>query len=162
MHFKDWCSIKVSEVGYDKRSEEICYGKTELLFMLCRLIICDQIGLSFLYLMFVRPCIIRTMWATNKMQQIPFIGLLKTALHVSGHKFSHPREHFLTVYTAFGTTHRYCCRPVPPVSSNIGALYQKLYIQSKSAPEDGWICRLKHVELVKKVTKWMIVFVPCT
>ena len=28
-----------------------------------------------------------------------------------------------------------------PVGSNIGALYQKLYIQSKSAPEDGRVCR---------------------
>jgi len=37
---------------------------------------------------------------------------------------------------------------VAPVGSNVGALYQKLYIQSKSAPEDGGICRLKHVELI--------------
>ena len=28
------------------------------------------------------------------------------------------------------------------------ALYQKLYIQSKSAPEDGRICRPKHVGLI--------------
>jgi len=28
------------------------------------------------------------------------------------------------------------------------ALYQKLYIQSKSAPEDGQICRPKHVGLI--------------
>ena len=28
------------------------------------------------------------------------------------------------------------------------ALYQKLYIQSKSAPEDGRICRPKHVWLI--------------
>ena len=28
-----------------------------------------------------------------------------------------------------------------------GVLYQKLYIQSKSAPEDGRICRPKHVGL---------------
>ena len=37
------------------------------------------------------------------MQQIPFIDLFidlfKSALHVSGDKFSHPQEHFLTVYT---------------------------------------------------------------
>jgi hypothetical protein len=39
LRFKDWCSIKVSEVGYDRRWAEICYGKTELLFMLYRFII---------------------------------------------------------------------------------------------------------------------------
>ena len=65
-----------------------------------------------------------------------FINLFK-ALHVSGDKFAHPQEHFLTVYTAFGNMHRHCCRPVAPVGSNVGALYQKLYIQTKSAPEDG-------------------------
>jgi hypothetical protein len=31
-----------------------------------------------------------------------FINLFKSALHVSGDKFSHPQKHFLTVYTAFG------------------------------------------------------------
>ena len=36
---------------------------------------------------------------------------------------------------------------VAPVSSSVGALYQKLYVQSKSALEDGRICRLKHVGL---------------
>jgi len=34
---------------------------------------------------------------------------------------------------------------VTPVGSRGDALYQKLYIQSKSAPEDGRICRPKHV-----------------
>ena len=29
----------------------------------------------------------------------------KSALHVSGDKFAHPQEYFLTVYTAFGTMH---------------------------------------------------------
>ena len=33
------------------------------------------------------------------------INLFKSALHDSGDKFAHPQEHFLTVYTAFGTTH---------------------------------------------------------
>jgi len=32
------------------------------------------------------------------MQQIPFIDLFKLALYVSGYKFAHPQEHFLTVY----------------------------------------------------------------
>ena len=40
------------------------------------------------------------------MQQIPFIDLFKSALHVSGDKLAHPQEQFLTVYTAFGTMHR--------------------------------------------------------
>jgi len=57
--------------------------------------------------MFVRACVIRTtMKATNKMQQIPFIYLFKSALHVSGDILVHPQEHFLTLYTAFGTMHR--------------------------------------------------------
>ena len=61
------------------------------------------------------------------------------------------RSTFLTVYTAFGTMHRHFCRPVPrlrwnswmsfisivaPVGNSVGALFQKLYIQSKSTPED--------------------------
>ena len=33
------------------------------------------------------------------------------------------------------------------VGNSVVALYQKLYIQSKSAPEDGRICRPKHVGL---------------
>ena len=35
-----------------------------------------------------------------------------------------------------------------PVGSSVGALYQKLYMQSKSAPKDGRICRPKHVGLI--------------
>jgi hypothetical protein len=72
------------------------------------------------------------------MQQIPFIDLFKSALHVSGDRFAHPQEHFLTGYIVTRS----------PVGSNIGALYQKLYIQSKRAPEDGRVCRPKHVELI--------------
>ena len=34
-----------------------------------------------------------------------FINLFKSAQHVSGDKFAHPQEHFLTVYTDFGTIH---------------------------------------------------------
>ena len=41
------------------------------------------------------------------------IDLFNSALHVSGDKFFHPQEHFLTVYTAFGTMNRHCRRPVP-------------------------------------------------
>ena len=38
-----------------------------------------------------------------------FINLFKSALHVSGDRFAHPQEHFLTVYTAFGIMDRFCC-----------------------------------------------------
>ena len=36
---------------------------------------------------------------------------------------------------------------VAPADSSVGALFQKLYIQSKSAPEDGRICGPKYVVL---------------
>ena len=71
------------------------------------------------------------------MQQIPFIDIFKSALHVSGNKLAHLQEHFLSSIST-----------LLPVGSNIGALYQKLYIESKSAPEDGRVCRPKHVELI--------------
>ena len=35
------------------------------------------------------------------MQQIPFIDLFKSALHVSGDKLAHSQEHFLTVIYSF-------------------------------------------------------------
>jgi len=35
-----------------------------------------------------------------------------------------------------------------PVGISVSALYKKLYIQSKSAPEDGRIFRPKHVKKV--------------
>jgi hypothetical protein len=37
---------------------------------------------------------------------------------------------------------------VTPIGSSVGALYQKLYIHSKSAPEDGRICPPKHLGLI--------------
>jgi len=46
----------------------------------------------------------------------------------------------VTLYIGFGTMHRQCCR-------SVGELYQKLYIESKSAPENGRICRPKHLGL---------------
>ena len=48
-----------------------------------------------------------------------FINLFNSALYVSGNKFAHPQELFLTVYTAFGTMHRHCCRPVHCIKSCI-------------------------------------------
>ena len=47
-----------------------------------------------------------------------FINLFKSAQHVSGDKFAHPQEHFLTLYTAFGKIHRLCCRLVPRLRWN--------------------------------------------
>ena len=41
---------------------------------------------------------------------LSFINLFKSALHISGDKFAHPQERFLTVYTAFGTMYRHCRR----------------------------------------------------
>jgi len=37
---------------------------------------------------------------------------------------------------------------VAPIGSSVDALYQKLYVQSKRAPEDGRICPPKHVGLI--------------
>ena len=48
-----------------------------------------------------------------------FINLFKSALRVSNDRFAHPQEHFLTVYTAFGTMHRHCCRPLPRLRWNL-------------------------------------------
>jgi len=49
-----------------------------------------------------------------------------------------------------GALYHISYRPVTrsPVGSNIGAMYQKLYIQSKGSPEDGRVYRPKHVELI--------------
>jgi len=65
---------------------------------------------------------------------VSLINLFKSDLHISGDKFAHPQEHFLNVYTAFGKMNRHFCQPV---GSSVGALYQKLYIHSKCAPENG-------------------------
>ena len=76
----------------------------------------------------------------NKMQKLfAFINLFKSA-HVSGDKFAHPQEHFFDCVYSFWYN--------APTLLPTGALYQKLYIQSKSAPEDGRICRPKHVGLI--------------
>jgi len=48
------------------------------------------------------------------------------------------------------TMHRYCCRPVSPVGAQqYRCIVLKLYTQSKSAPEDGRVCRPKHVEQIQ-------------
>jgi len=43
---------------------------------------------------------------SNQQEATTFTSILfNSALHVSGDKFAHPQEHFLTVCTAFGTMH---------------------------------------------------------
>ena len=99
------------------------------------------------------------------MQQLfSFISLFKSVQHVSGDKFAHPQEYFLTEYTAFGTMS--CNSKLQlKVFWHVGrdgshvkifliiiyhnsALYQKLYKQSNSAPEDGRICPPKNIGLI--------------
>jgi len=57
-----------------------------------------------------------------------FINLFKSALHVSDYKFAHPQENFFDYVSVHRT--KSC-----------------IYSQ-KSAPEDGRICRPKHVGLI--------------
>ena len=90
------------------------------------------------------------------MQQ-PFrlLTLFKSSLHVSGDKFAHPQEHFFDSIYSFW----YNAPTLLPTGATVEmelmfrlnrgtGLQQKLYIQSKkSAPEDGRICRPKHVGL---------------
>ena len=75
------------------------------------------------------------------MQQIPFIDLFKSALHVSWVKLAHPQEH--CIYSFW-----YNAPILLPAGDKVTNRHQKLYIQSKSAPVDGRVCRPKHVELI--------------
>ena len=72
----------------------------------------------------------------------------------------------MTVYTAFGTIdiikmiliisiHDYSShvKITLIIIYHYSALYQKLYIQSKRAPEDGRICDPKHVGLIEKINR---------
>ena len=94
-------------------------------------------------------------------QTFSFINLFNSALHVSGDKFAHPQEHFLTIYGFWYTaptllltgatvemelefhlnrgTGRQQCR------CNVS---KAKYTVKKSAPEDGKICRPEHVGLI--------------
>ena len=94
------------------------------------------------------------MQATNKMQQIPFIDLFKSALHVLGDKLAHPQGHFFDCIYGFW----YDAQILLPTGDKVEMFHLNLvtgwpYIQSKSAPEDGRVCRPKHVEPIKKVNK---------
>jgi len=70
------------------------------------------------------------------MQQIPFIDLFKSAVHVSGDKLA-PSSGAL-----FDCIYRFW------YNAPIFAADRSAYIQSKSAPEDGRVCSPKHVELI--------------
>ena len=74
-----------------------------------------------------------------------FINFFNSAQHVSGNKFAHPQEHFLTVCTAFGTMHRSAAVSVHCTKS--------CTYSPKSALEDGRNCRPKHVGLNEKINK---------
>ena len=68
----------------------------------------------------------------------------------------------MTANSAFGTMHRHCCRPVPRLiwnsiefHFNRGTCRQQYRFIApnavyavKNAPEDGRICRPKHVGLI--------------
>ena len=56
-------------------------------------------------------------------------------------------EHRVLSQNFIATCHCRGRNGTAPVGSSVGALYQKLYIVSQIAPEDGRICRPKHVGL---------------
>jgi hypothetical protein len=79
------------------------------------------------------------------MQRFPFIDLSKSALHISGDNFARPQEHFNCIYSFW-----YNAPTLLPtgVGSGVGAFYiPKAVYRVKRAPEDGRICRPKHVDL---------------
>ena len=78
-----------------------------------------------------------------------FINLFKSVLHVPGDQFAHPQEHFLTIHSFwYNVPTLLPTGDVTPVGLSVGALYQKLYIQSKSAPEGVRISRPERVGLI--------------
>jgi hypothetical protein len=84
------------------------------------------------------------------MQQLfRLLIFFKAALHVSGDKFAHPREHFLTVCPAFGTMHRDCCRTVPQLRWNSWGW-------AKLSPET---CRAELKRLINGKSCWILLAV---
>jgi len=73
--------------------------------------------------MSVWPCIIYNNDVNNQQDTtFSFINLFKSTQNISGNKFTHLRKHFLAVYTAFGTMHRHCCRPLPRLRLNVSSM----------------------------------------
>jgi hypothetical protein len=70
-----------------------------------------------------------------------FINLFESALRVSSDEFARPQGHFLTMYSLWYNAPTLlltvATAEMQPVSSSVGALYPKMCMQSKSAPEDG-------------------------
>jgi hypothetical protein len=105
-------------------------------------------------------------------------NLFNSALHVSGDKFAHPQEHFLSLYAAFGTMHRHCCRPVPRLRWNSMEFHlnsstgrqQCRYIVPKAAYTVkkcswGWanlspeICRAELNRLINEKSCWIFLVI---
>ena len=82
-----------------------------------------------------------------------FINLFNSALHVSGDKFAHPQEHLLTLYTAFGTMHRHCCRPVPRLRLNWECIVPKAVYTVKKC---SWEWANLSPETCRADLKWLI------
>ena len=80
-----------------------------------------------------------------------FITLLKSALRVSGDKFAPIlRSTFLTVYTAFGTMHRHCCR--------LAAVYTvKNVLLRMGANLSSETCRADFKRVIKKLINEKVV-----
>jgi len=68
------------------------------------------------------------------MQLVPFIDLFKSSLNVSGDELAHPQEHSCGEFVTGRQQYRY--------------IVPKAVYTVKSAPEDGRVCRPKHVELM--------------
>ena len=82
---------------------------------------------------------------------------------MSGDKLAHLQEHFVIAYTALVQCTDIAAdlwqgwdgnpwsstSTLSPVGSNIGLLYQSCIYNHKSAPEDGRVCRPKHVEQIQ-------------
>ena len=74
-----------------------------------------------------------------------FIDLFKSVLHVSGDKLAHLQEHFLNVYTALVR----CTDIAADRPAAISVHRTKAVYTAKIAPEDGRVCRPKHVEQIQ-------------
>ena len=105
-----------------------------------------------------KPDIIYDVSNRRDVTTFSFINHVNSALHVSGDKFAHSQERFLSVYTAFGTMHRsvHCtksctCTGARPATSSVH--YTTNCNTQSSAPEDGQNNGPKHVELTGIINK---------
>ena len=98
-------------------------ANTLLLLAFVIFVFAHIISMSSGNLMSVWLCVTSTsLQTTNNMQHLFRLSVFfKSDQHISGDKFAYSQEHFLTVYTAFGTMHRHCCRPVHCTKSCINS-----------------------------------------